>query len=102
MSNAFVFLRQPLVRVEALAKRLDRFVNGDDLIVSNLATVERRSLLDALANAAIVAEIDPANGDIRIRHAQNRMFRPDHFTTVIEEWRLADERRHPRVHLAQR
>jgi len=102
MSNAFVFLRQPLVRVEALAKRLDRFVNGDDPIVSNLSHVERRSLLDSLASAAIVAEVDPASGDIRIRHAQNRMFRPDHFATVVEEWRLADERRHPRVRLAQR
>jgi hypothetical protein len=74
--SALVFLPQPLGRLAPAGRRLDRFVNGRNLVVENLSQADRRSLANALSAAAIVVETDAARAVLRIRHSQNRMFRP--------------------------
>jgi hypothetical protein len=72
-------------RLRAQLARRDDF----DIRVHGLAPAQARSLRDARTAAAIVAEVDPRRGRVRVPQARNRVFRPVQIATVIREWQAA-------------
>ena len=62
------------------------------LVVSNLSWDQRRSLVEALNAAAIVARLDAA-GAVEIPRRGNRVFELQQLVAAVEDWRLSDPAR---------
>ena len=71
-----------------------------ELRVNGLSTADARSLAATLATAAIVGQIDPADGTLVVLHSRNKVFAIAQLELVIDEWIAADRRRNPTIVVA--
>ena len=76
--------------------------NGLELRVGGLSTADAQSLAATLATAAIVGQIDPADGTLVVLHSRDKVFAVAQLELVIDEWIAADRRRSPTIAVSGR